>query len=149
DQAVIAGIRWIRPAILGPAARRSRAANRAPERTRPEPGAARQAGRGCGAVAGPSSTVRYNARPPRPCRCLAARCRLHPHHRTHPMSDSSWLHEQFEPTGSSIGFRITRKLDEVQSPFQKIEIYESTDWGNVMLIDGAMMVTTRDNFLYH
>src|SRR5688572_16872639 len=40
--------------------------------------------------------------------------------------------------------RVTRKLDEVQSPFQKIEIYESTDWGNVMLIDGAMMVTTRD-----
>src|SRR3546814_4271091 len=41
------------------------------------------------------------------------------------------------------------KLDEVQSPFQKIEIYESTDWGNLMLIDGAMMLTTRDNFLYH
>jgi spermidine synthase len=37
----------------------------------------------------------------------------------------------------------------VQSPFQKIEIYESTDWGNLMLIDGAMMLTTRDNFLYH
>ncbi|MGJ4731197.1 polyamine aminopropyltransferase [Luteimonas sp. SDU101] len=65
------------------------------------------------------------------------------------MTASSWLHEQFEPTGSSIGFRITRKLDEVQSPFQKIEIFESTDWGNMMLIDGAMMVTTRDNFLYH
>ena len=44
---------------------------------------------------------------------------------------------------------MTRKLDEVQSPFQKIEIYESTDWGNLMLIDGAMMVTTRDNFFYH
>ena len=24
-----------------------------------------------------------------------------------------------------------------------------TDWGNLMLIDGAMMLTTRDNFLYH
>ena len=28
------------------------------------------------------------------------------------------------PTGSAIGYRITRKLDEVQSPFQKIEIFE-------------------------
>ncbi|HET7065100.1 MAG TPA: polyamine aminopropyltransferase, partial [Rudaea sp.] len=36
-----------------------------------------------------------------------------------------------------------------QTPFQSIEIYESTDWGNVMVIDGCMMVTTRDNFLYH
>jgi hypothetical protein len=44
---------------------------------------------------------------------------------------------------------VTKKLDEVQSPFQKIEIYETTDWGNLMLIDGAVMLTTRDNFLYH
>ena len=65
------------------------------------------------------------------------------------MTASTWMHENFEPTGSSIGFRITRKLDEVQSPFQKIEIYESTDWGNLMLIDGAMMLTARDNFFYH
>ena len=65
------------------------------------------------------------------------------------MTDASWHYEQFERAGSAIGFRITRKLDEVQSPFQKIEIFESTDWGNVMLIDGAMMLTTRDNFLYH
>ncbi|MEN1943158.1 polyamine aminopropyltransferase [Luteimonas sp. MJ293] len=65
------------------------------------------------------------------------------------MNAPTWLYENFEPTGSAIGFRVTRKLDEVQSPFQKIEVYESTDWGNVMLIDGAMMVTSRDNFLYH
>ena len=67
------------------------------------------------------------------------------------MADSSqnWLHENFEHTGSAFGLRITRKLEEVQSPFQKIEMYESSDWGNVMLIDGAMMVTTRDNFFYH
>lgn len=65
------------------------------------------------------------------------------------MSQQEWLYENFEPAGSSIGYRITRKLDEVQSPFQKIEIYESTDWGNLMLIDGAMMLTARDNFLYH
>ncbi|MBS0227837.1 MAG: polyamine aminopropyltransferase [Proteobacteria bacterium] len=65
------------------------------------------------------------------------------------MTEPTWLHEHFDTSGSSIGFRVTRKLDEVQSPFQKIEIFESTDWGNVMLIDGAMMLTSRDNFLYH
>ncbi len=64
-------------------------------------------------------------------------------------SSHQWLYENFEHTGSAFGLRVTRKLDEVQSPFQKIEIFESTDWGNVMLIDGAMMVTTRDNFFYH
>ena len=65
------------------------------------------------------------------------------------MSDATWKYENFEPAGSAIGFRITRKLDEVQSPFQKIEIFETTDWGNLMLIDGAVMLTSRDNFLYH
>ena len=65
------------------------------------------------------------------------------------MSESQWFTEAFEPSGSSIGFRVTRKLDEVQSPFQKIEIWETTDWGNLMVIDGAIMLTTRDNFLYH
>ena len=64
-------------------------------------------------------------------------------------SSPTWFREDFEHTGSSIGFRIVRKLDEVQSPFQKIEIYQTTDWGNLMVIDGATMVTTRDNFFYH
>ncbi len=62
---------------------------------------------------------------------------------------TTWMHECFDPTGSAIGFRVGSKLDEVQSPFQKIEIFDSTDWGRLMLIDGAMMLTSRDNFLYH
>ena len=65
------------------------------------------------------------------------------------MTEPTWMYENFEPTGSAIGYRVTAKLDEVQSPFQKIEIYDSTDWGKLMLIDGAMMLTTRDNFFYH
>ena len=65
------------------------------------------------------------------------------------MTQPTWMYENFEPTGSAIGYRVTAKLDEVQSPFQKIEIYDSTDWGKLMLIDGAMMLTTRDNFFYH
>jgi len=67
------------------------------------------------------------------------------------MSDQeqSWFTEQHDYSGSSIGFRIRQRLHAEQTPFQAIEIYESTDWGNVMVIDGCMMVTTRDNFLYH
>jgi spermidine synthase len=65
------------------------------------------------------------------------------------MSDTTWKYENFEPAGSAIGYRIRGKLDEVQSPFQHIEIFETTDWGNLMLIDGAVMLTTRDNFFYH
>ena len=65
------------------------------------------------------------------------------------MTDTLWQYEHFEPTGSAIGFRVIRQLDAVQSPFQKIEVLETTDWGNMMLIDGAVMLTARDNFIYH
>lgn len=64
---------------------------------------------------------------------------------THP----DWFIERFQTTGSAIGFQIIEQLDHVQSPFQTIDIYKTTDWGNLMVIDGAIMLTTRDNFLYH
>ena len=60
-----------------------------------------------------------------------------------------WFTEQHDYSGSSIGFRVTQRLHSEQSPFQSIEIYDSTDWGKLMVIDGCMMVTTRDNFFYH
>ncbi len=64
-------------------------------------------------------------------------------------SSTSWFTEEVGYSGSSIGFRVTKKLHEEQSEFQKIEIFETTDWGNLMVLDGCIMLTTRDNFLYH
>ena len=63
--------------------------------------------------------------------------------------ESTWFTENFDHSGSSIGFRIKQQLHAEKTPFQTIEIYETTDWGNLMVIDGCMMVTGRDNFLYH
>ncbi|HVF34283.1 MAG TPA: polyamine aminopropyltransferase, partial [Candidatus Saccharimonadia bacterium] len=63
--------------------------------------------------------------------------------------DQSWFTEAHEASGSAISFRITGKLAETKTPFQFIEIYETTDWGNLMVIDGCVMLTSRDNFLYH
>lgn len=64
-------------------------------------------------------------------------------------SSPSWFTEEVGYSGSSIGFRVTKKLHEEQSEFQKIEIFETTDWGNLMVLDGCIMLTSRDNFLYH
>jgi spermidine synthase len=60
-----------------------------------------------------------------------------------------WLNEEHDYSGSSIGFRVTKKLHEEKTPFQTIAIYDTTDWGKLMTIDGCMMVSTRDNFFYH
>ena len=62
---------------------------------------------------------------------------------------SQWFTETSDATGSGFALRVRRKLHEEQSRYQKIEIYETTDWGNLMVIDDCIMLTTRDNFLYH
>ncbi|MGD9356572.1 MAG: polyamine aminopropyltransferase [Chromatiales bacterium] len=66
------------------------------------------------------------------------------------MSDKNqWFTETSIATGSGFALRVHRKLHEEQSQYQKIEIYETTDWGNLMVIDDCIMLTSRDNFLYH
>ncbi|MGH8113661.1 MAG: polyamine aminopropyltransferase [Rhodanobacteraceae bacterium] len=62
---------------------------------------------------------------------------------------ANWFIEKHEASGSSIGYRVDGKLAEASTPFQHIEIYRTTDWGNLMVIDGCVMLTSRDNFLYH
>jgi spermidine synthase len=60
-----------------------------------------------------------------------------------------WFTEAHQASGSSIGFRTEQLLHAEKTPFQTIEIYKTTDWGNLMVIDGCVMLTTRDNFFYH
>lgn len=62
---------------------------------------------------------------------------------------SHWFTEQHAASGSSIGYRVGEKLADETTPFQHIEVWRTTDWGNLMVIDGCIMLTSRDNFLYH
>jgi spermidine synthase len=66
-----------------------------------------------------------------------------------PASGQQWFTEQHGRSGSSFGLRVKQRLHAEQTPFQSIEIYDTTDWGKLMVIDGCTMVSTRDNFLYH
>jgi len=63
--------------------------------------------------------------------------------------DDTWFSEVCKEAGSAFSFKIVKKLHEETSEFQKIEIYETTKFGNLMVIDGFTMVTDLDNFLYH
>jgi len=65
------------------------------------------------------------------------------------LNSNQWFTEIFAPSGSAFSLRIEEKLAEVQSPFQHIEMYKTTDFGNLMVIDGVIMLSSRDNFLYH
>ena len=63
--------------------------------------------------------------------------------------DSNWFSEFYEPGGSAFGLKIRAKLHEEQSAYQRIEIYDTETFGHLMVIDGCVMLTQRDNFLYH
>lgn len=65
------------------------------------------------------------------------------------MLDAQWFSEPVASDGSAFSLKIKRKLHEEQSAFQFLEIYETEGFGNLMVIDGCTMVSTRDNFLYH
>lgn len=65
------------------------------------------------------------------------------------MLDSTWFSEELPGAESAFSLKIKAKLHAEQSAFQHLEIYETEGFGNLMVIDGCTMVSTRDNFFYH
>ncbi|MCC5914936.1 MAG: hypothetical protein JJU46_11215, partial [Balneolaceae bacterium] len=52
-----------------------------------------------------------------------------------------------EQTGLTIGLK--KLLFSKESEFQTVEVYETDTWGNLMTIDGMVMLSERDEFVYH
>jgi spermidine synthase len=63
--------------------------------------------------------------------------------------DKNWYTEEWAGQGSAISLKIKTKLHDEQSVYQRIEIYETESFGTLMTLDGLVMVTDRDNFVYH
>lgn len=66
-----------------------------------------------------------------------------------PFTNKDWFTEASRETGSAFSLEIRRKVHEEQTPYQKIEVWETRQWGKLMAIDGFVMLSSRDNFLYH
>lgn len=60
-----------------------------------------------------------------------------------------WFTEMCKEGGLAFSLAIKEKLHEETSPYQHIEIYQTETFGRLMVIDGFIMVSERDNFLYH
>ena len=63
--------------------------------------------------------------------------------------DSGWFTEQCHEGGSAFSLKLQEKLHEEQTPYQLIEIFETEFFGTLMTLDGLVMLTDRDNFIYH
>ncbi len=63
--------------------------------------------------------------------------------------NKKWFTEECIECGSAYSLEINEKLHEEQTQFQKIEIYSTKSSGNLLVIDGYIMLSERDNFIYH
>ncbi|MES1941288.1 spermidine synthase [Salinisphaera sp. T5B8] len=63
--------------------------------------------------------------------------------------DENWYTEASNDLGLGFSLRIKAKLHEEQSPYQTIAVYETETFGRLLTIDGLVMLTDRDNFVYH
>ena len=45
--------------------------------------------------------------------------------------------------------RVDKQLASVQSDFQRIDIFESVEFGRIMTLDGLLMLTEKDEYIYH
>lgn len=52
-----------------------------------------------------------------------------------------------ERTGLTVGIR--RQLFHEVTPYQTVEVFETDTWGNLMTIDGMVMLSEKDEFVYH
>ena len=64
--------------------------------------------------------------------------------------DKYWFFEKSEESfpGQTFGLEISRILYHTESPFQDILIFESTTFGNVLVLNGIVQCTEKDEFAY-
>jgi spermidine synthase len=59
-----------------------------------------------------------------------------------------WFSE-FHTPDVKHSIRVNRQLYSKQSDYQRIDIFETPEFGRVLTLDGNVMLTERDEFIYH
>ncbi|MEF9996671.1 MAG: adenosylmethionine decarboxylase, partial [Burkholderiaceae bacterium] len=50
---------------------------------------------------------------------------------------------------SGYGFTASEKLATIDSPYQRVEVYDTPQFGKMFRLDGRFMTSERDEFFYH
>ncbi len=59
-----------------------------------------------------------------------------------------WFSEEHTPN-VKLSIRVEKQLFSAQSEFQRIDIFDSKEFGRFLTLDGFMMLTEKDEFIYH
>ena len=59
-----------------------------------------------------------------------------------------WFTENYI-VGSGINIKIKKTLYSKKNKYQEVGVFETEDFGNLLVIDGMVMLTEKDEFVYH
>lgn len=59
-----------------------------------------------------------------------------------------WFTERHTPN-AKFSIKVDRQLYSGQSEFQRIDVFDSKEFGRFLTLDGYMMLTEKDEFIYH
>ncbi len=60
----------------------------------------------------------------------------------------NWFSERYSDN-LQLSFRIKDQLLSVKTDFQRIDLFDTYDFGKLLTIDGTVQLTDRDEFVYH
>ena len=60
-----------------------------------------------------------------------------------------WLTERDPFSPVNYRYRVNQRIYLRSSGFQKIEVYETDFFGRILVLDGVVQATERDEFIYH
>ena len=59
-----------------------------------------------------------------------------------------WFTE-FHSDDAKMSIKVDRHIHSEQSEYQRIDVFESREFGRFLTLDGLMMLTEKDEFMYH
>lgn len=59
-----------------------------------------------------------------------------------------WFTEAHTPN-VKLSIKVDKQLCSIKSNFQRIDVFESKEFGRFLALDGYMMLTEKDEFIYH
>ena len=59
-----------------------------------------------------------------------------------------WFSEHHTPN-VKFSIKVDRQLFSEVSEFQRVDIFESAEFGRILVLDGQIMLTEKDGFIYH
>ncbi|MDD3213534.1 MAG: polyamine aminopropyltransferase [Eubacteriales bacterium] len=62
--------------------------------------------------------------------------------------DDLWFSEYHTPD-VRFSIRVSAQLHLEESDYQRIAVYDSPEFGRILTLDGVLMLTERDEFIYH